>query len=399
MATKTAIRFTGGDEGQTTNQVIKNFTHLMSHEDFTRSLYLWGPTGVGKSAIQRQIVKNLAEKFPQKNKDFKKDANVTGALEVIGTWGLVDIRVSTLDPTDMRGLPFPSATDGKGLTSWLPPEDMPFQGQEHRFPEKGLLFLDELNLGGPAIQAACYSLILDRRIGMHKLMPGWKIIAAGNLASEKAYTFELAHPLKNRFSHYKVRADLESFKTWGYRSGVDPRVIAFLNWNPNFLHQDVSESAYGFPTPRSWESVSDFLKQSSPEDLLTNIQATVGDGAAAMFGGFLETYAQQEAAANMDIKKLFSGKLEPKPLDPGELGIAWALGARIAAHVRVNPDDMADAVRFMVKPFWKNLREVARTMISDIKLVDEKSFQGVFINNKDIIEIYKREAQLFSKND
>ena len=386
-----AMKFTGGDEGMTTSQIIANCSHLLANERFDRSIYIWGPTGIGKSAIQRQIVKNLADKYPCKNTGLQEKA-VSGALEMLGTWGLVDIRVSTLDPTDMRGLPFPHL----GLTAWLPPEDMPFVGQEHRFPERGVLFLDELNLGGPAIQAACYSLILDRRIGMHRLMPGWKIVAAGNLNTERAYTFELAHPLKNRFSHYKLKADLDSFKVWAYKAGVDARVIAFLNWNRDYLHMDVTESAYGFPTPRSWESVSNFLSASASEFIVDNVNATVGEGAGAMFKGFLDIYEQQENAANMDIAKLITNKLTPKPLDMAELGTAWALGARVAAFVREKRDSMPDACRFMTSPFWKNMREIARTMITDLKLVDPTAFQQALAKHPDILESFKQEARIFN---
>ena len=73
-----------------------------------RSVMIWGPPGVGKSAIVAQV----AERH---------------SLQ------LVDLRLSQLAPTDLRGLP---VADGK-VSRWLPPEFLPNDG-------KGVLFLDEL---------------------------------------------------------------------------------------------------------------------------------------------------------------------------------------------------------------------------------------------------------------
>ncbi|MEH2320851.1 AAA family ATPase [Nostoc sp.] len=77
---------------------------------------IWGPPGIGKSSIVGQIAQEY-------DMDF------------------VDVRLSQLAPTDLRGLPI--AEDG--ISKWYPPEFLARGG-------KGILFLDELNIAPPAMQ-------------------------------------------------------------------------------------------------------------------------------------------------------------------------------------------------------------------------------------------------------
>jgi hypothetical protein len=59
-----------------------------------------------------------------------------------------------LDPVDLRGLP--RVFDDK--TEWVPPNFLPTSGE-------GILFLDELTSAPQMTQAACYQLVLDRKLG------------------------------------------------------------------------------------------------------------------------------------------------------------------------------------------------------------------------------------------
>ena len=140
------------NEGLTTFEIISIFSKLLPDPNHRAALMLWGLTGTGKSQIQRQILAQLSEGKPAWKPT--KGVTTTGALEVIGDWGLVDLRTSLLEPTDLRGLP-----DLKGSTvRWVAPDELPLVGQEDRFPEKGVLFLDEMTHAQPAMQSACFSL-------------------------------------------------------------------------------------------------------------------------------------------------------------------------------------------------------------------------------------------------
>ena len=75
---------------------------------------------------------------------------------------LRDIRALLLDPVDLRGLPF---VGKDGRSQWATPEFLPQDGA-------GILFLDELNAAPAMVQASCYQLVLDRKLGEYTLSEG-----------------------------------------------------------------------------------------------------------------------------------------------------------------------------------------------------------------------------------
>lgn len=365
---------TGGTEGLTTFEMLEVLETLL-RSDFKQSLFLWGPTGIGKSTVVRQALCKLA------GLPFAS-AGQSGsiyAFETYGEYGLIDLRVSLLDPSDLRGLPFPQ----KNLAKWFPPEELPLKGQETRFPEKGILLLDELTHAAPAVQSACYSLVLDRRVGPHEILPGWRVVAASNLATENAHTFELPHPLKNRFLHYLLRADLESYKRWGYEMQVDPRILAFLTWYPTYLHLDNDETSNAFPTPRSWFYASEVLKLFKNGHRVHNLAACIGNGAAGLFHGFLETCNDERHAFLAQMDSILEGKTKMAPLKADQAGLAHAASARVMGMVQAQPAKwMAHAVAFFLSPAWANLREIARSSISDLKTINAKAYAKALADNQ-----------------
>jgi hypothetical protein len=224
-----------------------------------RPCFLWGSPGVGKSDCVRQVADN------QK-------------LE------LIDIRAVLLDPVDLRGIP---SINGDNLAHWCIPAFLPRKG-------KGILFLDELNSAPPLVQAACYQLVLDRKLGEYELPEDWSVIAAGNLESDKAITHRMPSALANRFVHLKFEVDLEDWTEWALQNDIGTEVIAFIRFRPNLLHSfDPSKNEKSFPTPRVWEFVSDLMKSGIPAEIEYDLIAgAVGEGAAAEFVGFLRIYRE-----------------------------------------------------------------------------------------------------------
>src|SRR4051794_31474279 len=222
-----------------------------------RPIYLWGSPGVGKSSLVRQAAESLS-------------------------LDLVDVRATLLDPVDLRGLP---RIDGD-TAIWLPPAFLP------RFGE-GVLFLDELAQAAPLVQSACLQLTLDRRIGEYELPNGWSVVAASNRSEDRAGTHRLISPLLNRFVHLDLEVSPEDWQRWAVTAGVAPEVRAFLQYRPALLAQfDPSANPRAFPTPRSWQFVSDVLPRTADDLLHPVVAGCVGDGAAAEFLGFLRLYRE-----------------------------------------------------------------------------------------------------------
>lgn len=223
-------------------------------------VFVWGGPGVGKSAVVGQLAEAL--KVP-----------------------LQDVRALLLDPVDLRGLPF---LGNDGRSKWATPEFLPQDGT-------GILFLDELNAAPAMVQASCYQLVLDRKLGEYTLPDGWAIIAAGNRDSDRGATTRMPTPLRNRFVHLEFEVDVQEWSEWAIQAGIRPEVIAFLRFRPELLSA-FDRDANAFPSPRSWEFVSRILDsigpQSGPSIEHEVIAGAVGTGAATEFSGFLRMFRE-----------------------------------------------------------------------------------------------------------
>lgn len=198
---------------------LKTYLDRLIINELKISTMIWGAPGIGKSSIVYQLA-------------------VKHQLDFI------DLRLSQLAPTDLRGLPVAEA----GISKWYPPEFLPRSG-------RGILFLDEINMAPPVMQGMAQQLILDRRVGSYTVPDGWFIWAAGNRKEDRAGVFEMPAPLANRFLHLQVEADFASFKAYALAQGVCEQIIAFLAFRPSLLHQ-IEPQQPAWCSPRSWMMAS-----------------------------------------------------------------------------------------------------------------------------------------------
>ncbi len=223
-------------------------------------IFLWGAPGIGKSQIVAQVAR-------EKN------------------FNLIDIRAVLLDPVDLRGLP---RITSDGQAKWCPPSFLPREDSQ----EKGIVFLDELNAAPPLVQAACYQLVLDRRIGEYQLPDGWTVVAAGNGEKDRAVTHRMPTALANRMVHIEMQTSVEDWLLWAERAEIRKEIIAFLRFRPMLLHDfDPQSQSKAFASPRSWEFISKILDACAHEDVEYELfQGTVGLAAATEFIGFLKIW-------------------------------------------------------------------------------------------------------------
>ena len=256
---------------------------------------LWGPPGVGKS----QMVAQVAQKH-----------NVP----------VIDIRLSQMEPSDLRGIPF--RVDER--VEWAVPSMLP---DAKRHGKQGFLFLDEITSAAPTVSAAAYQLILDRRLGNYRVPAGWVIIAAGNRQGDRGVTYAMPSPLANRFSHYTVDTHLDDWATWAYANGIDDRVIAFVRFRPELLFDfDPAQNPVAFPSPRSWEyahrAVQKFEHQ--PQLLLESLQACVGQAAGIELHAFMQNLDQLP-----DIEAILRGEKVGVPKD---VDLQYAVASALVGH-------------------------------------------------------------------
>ena len=235
-------------------------------------VFLWGPPGVGKSDITRQVAKEKG-------------------IDVI------DVRLGQMDAVDMRGIPYVE----NGVTKWAVPEFFP------RDPNtEAILFLDELSSADPAIQVAAYQLLLEGQCGEYHLPPKVYVCAAGNRAQDKAVSLPISSALANRMMHLEVDASPQAWCAWAVTAGVAPEVVGFIRFCPKMLFAlQEGECERGWSSPRSWTRVSQILSYGlAPDELRAGIVGLVGESAAAQF---LAYYKQSQALG--DIRAVM---LDPK---------------------------------------------------------------------------------------
>ncbi|MCI0474913.1 MAG: MoxR family ATPase [Anaerolineales bacterium] len=226
---------------------LATFLDRLVHHRLKLSTMIWGPPGIGKSSIVAQTAAAHRLQF-------------------------VDLRLSQLAPTDLRGLPVAA----KGISRWYPPEFLPRQG-------RGVLFLDEINLAPPTMQGMAQQLILDRRVGSYAVPAGWFIWAAGNRSEDRAAVFDMPAPLANRFLHLEVQPDFESFKNYALATNVHEHIIAFISFRPELLHKlDPQQPAW--PSPRSWVMASHL------HNVGLDITSAIGAAAATEFNAYTALY-------------------------------------------------------------------------------------------------------------
>lgn len=293
---------------------------------------LWGPPGVGKSQIIAQIA---------------RDHDVP----------LIDVRLSQMEPTDLRGIPFRNGD----RVEWSVPALLP---DATRHGPSGILFLDEITSAPPTVTAAAYQLILDRRLGEYRAPAGWVIFAAGNRYGDRGVTYVMPTPLANRFTHYEVEPNLEDWVVWAHATAIDSRVIAFLRFRPDLLFDfDLAHNPVAFPSPRSWEYAHRALAKfdDNPELLLDAVQACVGPAAGVEFKAFVDNMHELP-----DIDAITRGESAqvPRGIDL-QYGVAAAL-VRRAVQVRDMPH--ASVVYGHILKYAKSLpqREMGVMLVTDM---------------------------------
>lgn len=201
---------------------------------------------------------------------------------------LIDVRLSQMDASDICGYP---QIQGNKMV-FVPSNLFPIEGDPLPKGKDGfLLFLDEMNSAPLSVQAASFKLVLDRMIGNHKLHKNVAIVAAGNRASDKGIVNRLSTPMQSRMVHFNLIPNSNHWIEWGEENGVDHRIISFIQFRPELLHNfNPSHDDNTFSCPRTWHFLSKIIKnwKKIETSKLPIITGTVGNGAGMEFMGYLE---------------------------------------------------------------------------------------------------------------
>ena len=309
------------------NTAKSRILHAMNKK---RPVFIWGPPGIGKSDIVHQIGETI-------------EAHV------------IDVRLSLWEPTDIKGIPYYSANDN--TMQWAPPVELPNEKMAKKH-KAIILFLDEMNSAAPAVQAAAYQLILNRRVGTYVLPENVYIVAAGNREADKGVVYRMPAPLANRFVHLELSVDFPDWFAWAVDNKIHKDVVGYLQFSKKDLYDfDPKSPSRSFATPRSWSFVSELLEDELDEETTTDlVSGSVGEGLALKF------VAHRKVASQMpNPAEILSGKV--KELQTKEISAMYSLAVSLCYELKEasdkndkNFDDMVDRfLRFMMDNFETEL--------------------------------------------
>jgi hypothetical protein len=292
----------------------KNYVEtLKNYRKANVPLLIFGGPGIGKSEICKQVAEGDEVK---------------------------DVRLSMLEPVDMRGMPVVNR-NGNGTefsVDWAKPDFLPRDG-------KGIILFDELNTADPSVQNAALQFILDRRCGPHKLGDGWWIVACGNKSGHKAHVNPLSAPLRNRFVIIEMEADFNQWRNWAIANSIHEDVLGFMaSTSGQHLYNDPADEYGNFPTPRGWTMVSRLLKNDIHD--VDAIEGAVGKAAASWFRQY-----RTEIKNMPNIDDLLDGKVAYED-GPNKLSTTYAIVSNVLFRCIKNPAliNKASAAMSRIRP-------------------------------------------------
>jgi hypothetical protein len=270
-----------------------------------RPIFLWGPPGIGKSDIVHQIGDMV-------------NAHV------------IDVRLSLWEPTDIKGIPYFDSNEGKMV--WAPPSELPDDAMAANY-ENIILFLDEMNSAAPAVQAAAYQLILNRKVGTYTLPDNVMIVAAGNREADKGVTYRMPAPLANRFVHLEMAVSFDDWFQWAADNKIHKDVLGYLTFAKQDLYDfDPKSPSRSFATPRSWSFVSELIEDELDENTTTDlVSGAIGEGLAVKF------MAHRKVASDMpNPTDILAGKV--KEMQAKEISAMYSLTVSLCYELKEASD-------------------------------------------------------------
>lgn len=253
---------------------------------------VYGAPGVGKSMVMLQASQEACTGYVGRKHVHWNNLTEGEKLECTESpekyFVYFDMRLSQAEPSSISGIP---NMNSKSL------DFIPWSWATYFINPKaaGWMFFDEINLAPPAIAAAAYQIIHDRVVSDRRLSRDVRIFAAGNRTEDKAFTFDMPMPLRDRFAEVEAVLDVDGWLNWARSSGVNTHLCQFINWKNGYLYtlDKVNKSADKASTPRGVVRASALLEGFSDideEGVYSALSAAVGESFANEFNAYIKLY-------------------------------------------------------------------------------------------------------------
>lgn len=238
-----------------------------------QSILLKGPPGTGKSSIVWQAASAIW--------NGATTASTVGGLPDVDWFNV--IRATDRDPVDLRGIPYQE----NGCTLWAKPDLIAALTKS----PAGVICIEELPQATPAVQCVLRELLLDRRIGGHKIPEDWCVIATGNRQEDRAGAGRLLSHVASSVIILDIEVSVDDWQNWALAAGIAPDIRAFIRFRPSLLW-DFDPIRERNADPRAYERLSRVIDKVPQYAQLPVAAGCLGDGPAAEFLAFRQLYLQ-----------------------------------------------------------------------------------------------------------
>ena len=252
----------------------------------------YGPPGIGKTEIQFQEAQAEAKKQEKIFIEWGKASKPDKAKAIANAdkyFCFIDMRLSQMEMSDIRGIPnLCEGAEGLEVLPWTWTIYATTKGAS------GVIFLDEINLAPPAIAASAYQMINERVVADRPLSDGIWCAAAGNRTSDKAFTFEMPFPLKDRFAEIELVVDVDAWLDWAMKTScVNSHIIAFIQWKNSYIYKVDKKGADKAVTPRGLVRASKLIEGRNiieDPDVYAFVSMSVGEAFTAEWRAYVKNY-------------------------------------------------------------------------------------------------------------
>ena len=217
-----------------------------------RPIIMFGPPGVGKTAVVAQIAREAGINF-------------------------VSYSITHHTRQSALGLPFITDEEFAGRDYRVSDYTMSeiiasvYRAMEKSGVDQGILFLDEINCVSETLAPAMLQFLQYKTFGMHELPEGWIIVTAGNPPEYNRAAREFDPAMMDRLKRIDVEPDLEVWLEYAASHGVHPAVTTFLESKPgSFYKVQAAAKGMSLVTARGWEDLSRMLQAYERVGLVAN---------------------------------------------------------------------------------------------------------------------------------
>ncbi|MBR2812946.1 MAG: ATP-binding protein [Solobacterium sp.] len=206
-----------------------------------RPLFLYGPPGIGKTAVMEQIAGEMDIALVAYSMTHHTRQSALGLPFILHkTYGNVEVDVSEYTMSEI-------------IASI-------YEVMEKTGKQEGILFLDEINCVSETLSPAMLEFLQYKIFGRHRVPEGWVVATAGNPPEYNHSVHEYDVATWDRLKRIDVEPDFEVWKEYALKKGVHPAVMAFLDLKKEMFYLvESAPEGKRFVTARGWEDLSAML--------------------------------------------------------------------------------------------------------------------------------------------